>query len=280
MTLCSVIVLTHNTCNLTLRCLQEFTEDALLAGWQVLLVDNASTDGTITEVVAQFPQVEIIATEQNLGFAGGNNLGLTHARGEFVFLLNSDVLVRQAVLAYLASYLASNPAVAAISPRLLTADGQPQAFAFGGDPSILYLLQRGGHQLLGLGPLHDWAIDHPITADWVSGACLGVRRTTIEQVGPLDANYFLYFEDNDWCLRMRAAGWQIVYNPTVSAVHLGGQSQPRQATANAHYRKSLRRFYDKHYGVLKRTLLDAALWGYAQIFQLRSAFRGDRRGAL
>ncbi len=129
MTLCSVIVLTHNTCNLTLRCLQEFTEDALLAGWQVLLVDNASTDGTITEVAAQFPQVEIIATEQNLGFAGGNNLGLTHARGEFVFLLNSDVLVRQAVLAYLASYLASNPTVAAISPRLLTADGQPQGRA-------------------------------------------------------------------------------------------------------------------------------------------------------
>ncbi len=271
MTLCSVIVLTYNTCDLTLQCLEQFAEDALLAGWQVLLVDNASTDGTITEVAAHFPQVEIIAAGQNLGFAGGNNLGLTHARGEFVFLLNSDVLVRQAALAYLASYLASNPAVGAISPRLLTARGQPQAFAFGGDPSIIYLLQRGGRRLLGLGPLHDWAIDHPITVDWVSGACLGVRRTTIEQVGALDANYFLYFEDNDWCLRMRAAGWQIVYNPTVSAVHLGGQSQPGQATSDAHYRKSLRRFYDKHYGVLKRSLLDVSLWGYAQILQLRSA---------
>lgn len=244
----SVVILSYNTLALTLDCLARFADPALEQGWQVILVDNGSTDGTAQAVAARFPGVEVIRVPENQGYAAGNNRGLVQARGEAVILLNSDVEATPEALQALVDYLNAHPDVAAVSAGLRTPDGQPQAFAFGDEPAPGYLLRRGLGRLLGRAPLHDWAVDHPVDVDWVSGACLAVRRQALEQVGLLDEGFFLYFEDVDWCLRMRRAGWRVVYNPSIQVIHLGGASEPGRSTANHLYHESLVRFYHKHYG--------------------------------
>ena len=267
----SVIVLSYNTRDLTLTCLEQFTPDALSAGWQVIVVDNGSQDDTASAVSRMFPQVEVVCSQENRGFAAGNNLGLRRAEGKAVILMNSDVLASFAVLAALPRFLDQHPQVGALSPQLRTRSGAPQAFAYGCDPKPGYLLRRGLHRLLGRGALHDWAVTSPIEVDWVSGACMGVRRAAIEQVGLLDEQFFLYFEDNDWCLRMRKAGWKVMYVPTLAVVHLGGQSEPERPIASRHYRDSLRYFYQKHYGPLATWFVSAALWGYNTLLRLRAS---------
>lgn len=261
----SVVLLNYNTRDLTLAALARLGPGAQNRGWQVIVVDNASTDGSADAVESAFPAVTIVRLKENWGYAVGNNRGLERATGAAVILLNSDALADIGELQALVNYLEVNLAVAAVSAGLRTATGEAQAFAYGGDPSPLYLLRRGMGRLLPMPPLHNWAVAEPLTVDWVSGACLCVRREVIEQIGGLDENFFLYFEDVDWCKRMRQPGWQVVYNPLVQVVHLGGQSQPVRREANRHYSQSLRYFYRKHYGRLWTAAISGALVVYNRL---------------
>ena len=261
----SIILLNYNTRDLTLASLARLAPAASRQGWQLIVVDNASTDGSADGVAAAFPTVTLLRLTENRGYAAGNNRGMEVATGKAVILLNSDVLVGVAELQALADYLDANSEVAAVSAGLRTANDEAQAFAFGGDPSPLYLLRRGVGRLLHLPPQHNWAVAEPLAVDWVSGACLCVRRKVIEQIGGLDEIFFLYFEDVDWCKRMREAGWQVVYNPLVQVVHLGGQSQPTRREANRYYSQSLRYFYRKQYGRLWAAAISGALAVYNRL---------------
>ncbi len=245
----SVIVLTYNTRDLTLRCLSSFYTEALAHGWQIIVVDNGSSDSTAEAIAEHFPGVQVLRSEKNLGYAAGNNLGLRRAMGEVVILLNSDVLASFSVLQGLTETLKAQPQVGAISAGLLTAEGRPQAFAYGCDPRPGYLLHRGLRALLGLGFMHRWDVSQPIEAEWVSGACLCVRQEVLQQVGLLDERFFLYFEDNDWCLRMRQAGWRVLYDPRWTVTHLGGASGIQRNLISSIYYRSLAAFYDKHYSL-------------------------------
>lgn len=265
----SIIVLSYNTCDLTLHCLASFAPALHGRGWQIIVVDNASTDGSTEAVQQQYPFVEVISSDHNRGFAGGNNLGLRQAQGEVVFLLNSDVLAAADTLQALAYELQIRPDVGLISAGLHTAEGEAQAFAYGDDPTLTYLLWRGAQALLRRGPLHHWDIDQPIETDWVSGACIAVRQQAIRQVGLLDERFGLYFEDNDWCLRFRQAGWRIVYDPRYRVTHLGGASQPQRRVANQLYYASMVKFYAKHYGAFNTLLLRLALAPYKLLTALR-----------
>jgi len=131
-------------------------------------------------------------------------------------------------------------------PRLALADGRPQPYSFGSDPTLGYLLRRGLSLLLGKGCLHDWGNDEVQEVDWVSGASLMLRRKALEETGLLDENFFLYFEDNDLCLRLRQKGWKVYFNPKVEVVHLGGESLAKNEPARAEYYHSLIYFYSKH----------------------------------
>ncbi len=269
MTPASIIVLTYNTRLLTLQCLAAFAPALLGQGWQIIVVDNASHDGTVEALRAQFPHVEVICSERNLGFAGGNNLGLRHATGEFVWLMNSDVTAAPETLQAVLDALRAQPQVGMISPGLITATGRPQTFAYGGDPTLGYLLQRGCRAVFKHQAMHHWDITQPIVTDWVSRACLCARQSAIQQVGLLDERFQLYFEDNDWCLRFRQAGWQIVYDPRYRVTHLGGASQPQRHAANQLYYASLIKFYAKHYGAFNTLLLRLALAPYKLLIALQ-----------
>jgi len=267
----SVIVLTYNNRGLIEACLASFCSALLATSWEIIVVDNGSTDGTAKIVQTEWPEVQVIRSDRNRGFAGGNNLGLRSAHGRVVILLNSDVIITAPTLQALAERLLSQPEAGVLSPGLLTADGRPQAFAFGGDPTLSYLARRSLRALLGLGPLHNWNIQQPIETDWVSAACLCVRREILEQAGLLDERFFLYFEDNDWCLRIRQAGWKIVYEPRLTAIHIGGASQPHRQIANRIYRQSLIAFYTKHYGLLNTILVRLLLIPYTLLIGIHSS---------
>jgi GT2 family glycosyltransferase len=263
----SVVVLSYNTRDLTLACLARFVPDLSPAGWQIIVVDNASADGTVAAVRRAFPGVEVIAAAANRGYAAGNNLGLTAARGEVIILLNSDVIVTPATLTALVDRLAQQPDVGAISAGLRTPSGAAQAHAFGRDPTLGVLLRRNLARLWGRREPEQWDVDHPITVDWVSGACLAVHAAAITQAGLLDERFFLYFEDVDWCRRLRAAGWRVVYDPTVTVTHLGGASQTQTIGGSPHYNRSLIAYTRKHHGALQAALTAGLLAVYALLLR-------------
>jgi GT2 family glycosyltransferase len=253
--LLSIVLLTYNTCELTLKCLGKFSAGISTVGGQIIVVDNGSTDGTVDAIRQQYKDIEVVRSERNLGYAGGNNLGLQRATGRSVILLNSDVFASAETLNSLAEEMLRSSQIGALSPRLLTPELKPQAFAFGGDPTIAYLLARGMRQVLHLGPMHQWDIDQPIEVDWVSGACMCVRAEAIQKAGPLDTRFFLYFEDNDWCLRIRRAGWKVVFDPRYQVIHLGGASQPTHRVSNNTYYASMLAFHKKHYSPMSTLML-------------------------
>ncbi|HQE92289.1 MAG TPA: glycosyltransferase family 2 protein [Anaerolineae bacterium] len=253
----AIILLSWNTASLLADCLRSIPAGAAGLDYTVIVVDNASTDGSADMVARDFPQVQLIRSSQNLGFARGNNLGIRAADPAipYLLLLNSDTIVQPASLTALVRFMEAHPDAGAVGPRLLRPDGTPQPYAFGGDPTPLYLLRRGLHQLFLHRYLHDWATDQIQTVDWVSGACMLVRRSAVEQIGMLDENMWMYFEDNDWCLRFRQAGWKVYYDPQVEIIHLGGQSLQKNPSAQNTYYQSVVYFYGKHYGRLSRWLL-------------------------
>jgi len=265
----SIVVLTYNTRELTSQCLASFAPTLHQSGWQIIVVDNGSTDGSADALQARYPFADIIVSDRNLGFAGGNNLGLRRARGRVLFLINSDVLATADALRALAHQFEVRSEAGILSAGLRTATGEAQAFAYGEDPTLSYLMRRGARALLRRGPLHRWDVDQPIETDWVSGACLAIRSEALQQIGLLDERFPLYFEDNDWCLRARQAGWKVIYDPRFVVTHLGGRSQPQRRTASQLYYRSMVEFYAKHYGALRTALLRGLLAPYQMLISVR-----------
>ncbi|HID63003.1 MAG TPA: glycosyltransferase family 2 protein [Anaerolineae bacterium] len=254
----SVIIVSWNTRDLLRDCLRSLQAHKPNPA-EVIVIDNASSDGSPDMVAREFPDVRLIRNTKNVGFARANNQGIKVSHGQYIALLNSDIRTTAGALKTLVAFMAETPAAGACGPCLLQPDGHPQPYAFGKDPTLLYLLHRGLQQVLFRRYLHDWATDAVQEVDWISGACLMVRREVIDQVGLLDEHFFMYFEDNDWCLRIRKAGWKVYYNPHAEIIHLGGQSLVQNPAAQEAYYQSLHYFYAKHYGQLNVLLLDMML---------------------
>src|SRR5262249_46308269 len=144
--------------------------------WDVRVVDNASGDGSPAMVKSEFPTVRLIENADNAGYARANNQGLRDNPAPYALLLNSDTRATPAAIQGLLAFMDAHPDAGAVSPRLLNADGSAQAFAFGGDPTLSYILRRGALRVTARKYLHDWATTQTRAVDWVSGACLLVRR--------------------------------------------------------------------------------------------------------
>ncbi len=226
---------------------------------EVIVVDNASADGSAEMVRREFPGVRVIVNGENLGFARANNQGIRASHGRYVLLLNNDTIAPPAALGGLVAFMETHLEAGAVGPRLLQPDGMPQPYAFGSDPTLAYLARRGLNRLLFRRYVHDWSTDALQEVDWVAGTCLLVRREASDRAGLLDEHIFMYFEDSDWCLRIRKAGWKVYYTPQVEITHLGGQSAIKNLTARRAYYESLQYFYRKHYGPLALGVLKACL---------------------
>lgn len=264
----SIIIVNWNTAALLCDCLASLVATSTAGRSEILVVDNASRDDSVGMVQQHFPSVQLIQNSANVGFARANNQGIVLSQGRYLLLLNSDTVVPPDTLAELLTFMEHTPDAGACSPRLVRPDGQPQAFAFGGDPTPRYLFRRGLHRLLLRRGLHNWHTTQIESVDWVSGAALLLRRAALEQTGGLDENIFMYFEDNDLCLRIRQAGWKVYYNPQVAVIHIGGQSLKQNPVARRAYYHSLEYFYAKHYGRAAQLWLKLGLGVYRRIVRM------------
>ncbi len=255
----SIVIVSWNTAALTTACLRSIPSGAQDLDYEVIVVDNASTDGSAARIASEFPEARLVCNDANAGYARANNQGLAISTGEYVLYLNSDTVVPTGALARLVQFTRDHDSAGACGPRLTRFDGRAQPFAFGGDPTPGYLLARGAARLLLHKPLHDWETRDPKQVDWVSGASLLVRRAALDRIGGFDEHYFMYFEDNDLCMRLRTGGWQVWYDPEVAVTHLGGSSVGRAGESTRWYYDSLRYFYRKHYGPFSRLALQVLL---------------------
>jgi N-acetylglucosaminyl-diphospho-decaprenol L-rhamnosyltransferase len=251
----SIIIVTWNVRELARACLAALPGATEGTACEVIVVDNASADRSADMVAAEFPNATLLRNEANIGFARANNQGLAVAGGRYFVLLNADTIPHSGSLSAMVAFMDAHSRAGAASPRLLRPDGTPQPYAFGSDPSPLYLLQRAVAHLR-KAYLHDWGVSAPRPVEWVSGACLVTRREAVDRVGGLDEHIFMYFEDNDWCRRMRLAGWEVWYNPGVEITHIGGASLNQNPRARAAYYESLAYFYRKHYGQLAGAVME------------------------
>jgi len=197
-----------------------------------------------------FPQTHLVVSGENLGFVGGNNLAIERARGDYLLLLNSDTRVEPGALGSLVDFLASHPKAGAAGPRLVGADGALQ-LSCGRSPNLASELVNKLllHKLLPFFKFGRWDHAESREVGWITGACLLVRREVVEQLGSLDPAIFMFYEDLEFCMRIRRAGWKILYHPFSQILHLGGQST-RKNLRNMLVisQRSLFYLFQKHFG--------------------------------
>ncbi len=230
---------------------------------EIVVVDNASADGSAQAVRERFPRVRLIANPANVGFATACNQGARDTRAPLVLFLNPDATLAPGALATLAARLEARPRVGIVGPRTRSADGAIQV-STGPDLSLLSEL-RQRRLVRGVARRDPFAVaeaeaSHAVEreADWVSGACLMIRREAFDAVSGFDERFFLYEEDADLCLRVRQAGWQVLFAPGAEARHALGRSMARAPErARAEYDRSHRLYYRKHRGLVERAALRA-----------------------
>ncbi len=232
--LTSVIVVSWNTVELTLACVASVLDRNQQAKLEVILVDNASADGTAEAVRARFPPVRVLENRENVGFAQAANQGLRAARGDLFVIMNADTfLLSDEPVARIRSFLQARPRVGIVGGMLLLPDGRVQSCGrrFQTLPTLIKM-----HLLFAQAPLfapdHACAPGSPLRVDYVDGAFMAIRRQVVDQVGPLDGRHFLYAEDMEWCWRAHRAGWQVVVLPEIKVRHFQG-SGSRQSLARA-----------------------------------------------
>jgi GT2 family glycosyltransferase len=237
----SVIIVSFNAGADLERCLASLTSAPPAASHEIIVVDNASTDDSVE--VARAAGARIIRAGGNLGFARASNLGIRASRGVNLLLLNSDTVVPANAIDRLIRALERSPDVAVVGPRLVDANGRPE-LSFG--PMIGPLNElRQKWRARGNLERRTRRSQYP---DWVSGACLIVRRADADAVHLLDERYFMYAEDVDFCAAIRARGRRVLFLPDVEVVHLRGRSAAGAPAATARaYRRSQLAFYEKHH---------------------------------
>lgn len=240
----SIVIVSYNARADLERCLASLAAAPPRVAHEILVVDNHSSDGS-ADVARRHAGVRVIDNGANVGFAAASNVGIRASAGDLLLLLNSDTIAPAGAIDRLVTEIEAHPDVAVVGPRLVDAEGQPE-LSFGRMMS----------------PLNEWrqkrlardrrAVDRMARErrypDWVSGACLLVRRADAEAVGLLDERFFMYTEDVDFCASIRARGRRVLFVPDVEIVHLRGRSaSAAPAATQAAYRRSQLAFYEKHH---------------------------------
>ena len=247
----SIIIVTYNSADHIDACLRSLIDNSPALDHEVVVIDNASTDGTAAAIRARWNGVRVIDAGANLGFARANNLGIQQTFGPLILLLNPDTSVPAGAIDTLVSALERRPDVAVAGPRLVDADGRAE-LSFGRMISPLAELRqkflvRGSHRAGAVATYVESLTRREQEVDWVSGASMLVRRADAEAAGLMDERYFMYAEDVDFCAAIRARGRRVLFCPSAEVVHLRGQSRAKASTATeAAYRRSQMAFYEKH----------------------------------
>lgn len=278
----SIIIVNYNTKSLTLDCISSIVLSEFAGTYEIILVDNASTDGTVGEVELRYPQVHIIENGKNEGFSKANNRGILRSSGRYVLLLNSDTVVEAATLRTMLDYMDGNLHVGASGCKLILPDGTLDDACKRGFPtprSSFYYAFGISRVFRNRPRFHRYKLIH-LDADQVHevdslvGAFMMVRREAIDQVGLLDESFFMYGEDIDWCYRMKHAGWKVIYYPGTTVIHYKGASSRRKPFKVVYeFHRAMILFHRKHYARKYHTIVNVLVYaGVALKFGL--AFAG------
>lgn len=254
----SIIIVNYNGKGYLRQCLTSLYDSEHHPGFETIVVDNNSSDESCAMVRADFPQVRLIENNENAGFAKGNNIGLALARGDYILLLNSDTRVMGNALEKLILFLENHSRVAVATARLVYPDFSDQGVARSfptpmnglfGRRSILTRLFPNNRYSQKYLTSRTHTSDEPFEVDWVSGACLMVRKDIIEEVGFLDERFWMYWEDADLCFRIKQKGWKIYCVPDALVIHYEGKSVSRKSSSRSiiEFNKSVYRYYRKHH---------------------------------
>jgi N-acetylglucosaminyl-diphospho-decaprenol L-rhamnosyltransferase len=274
----TIILVNYRTAHLLKGALERVERAAQALSVQTIVVDNASNDGSVELVRREFPGCELIANAANVGFGRANNQALALARGRYVLLLNTDAFVAPDTLQKTVAYMDAHPRCGILGVRLVDPNGvlQPSARYFP-TPWNLFLARTGLQRIVpGARMVDDMAWDHGSVrhCDWVPGCYYLVRRTLIDEIGLFDPRYFLYYEEVDHCRSAKRAGWEVVFYPGTTVVHIGGESAKSEGelTAGARQLEPLQieselLYFRKNHGIAS-VWLDVALTALGDAFTI------------
>ncbi|MBI1826306.1 MAG: glycosyltransferase family 2 protein [Planctomycetes bacterium] len=258
----SVVIVSWNTRDVLRDCLQSIREKAGRVTCEVIVIDNNSADGSADMVAAEFPDFRLIRNRSNGGFASANNQGIAISNSRYVLLLNPDTLIRGAAITKSVHFADSHPDAAVVGCKTYGGTGcmQYNCYLY---PSLLNVALSLSHlqthywyhPFFGRARLGWWDYDSPREVEAVAGCFMLVRRTAIDQVGPMSDEYFMYSEDTEWCWRFKQAGWKIMYTPDAVITHFGQCSSSQAARSmRLMERQSLLVFLEKKSGKFERFL--------------------------
>lgn len=255
----SVIVVNWNTREILRDCLASTFQETKSLKMEVIVIDNASSDGSVEMVREKFPEVILIANTENRGFAAANNQGIEIAKGRYLLLLNSDTVVLDGAIEKTVAYADNLQDTAVVGCRVLNPDRslQPTCFMF---PSVLNWLLFATYlykifprsKFFGRERMSWWLRDDEREVDVVTGCYMLVSRSAVEDVGLLDERFFMYAEETDWCFRFRQRGWKNRFMPYAEIIHIGGASAPKKSAHRARVaNESFKRYMFKHWSPLR-----------------------------
>ncbi len=253
----SIIIVSWNVCDLLRDCLRSIEAHRYGLDIETIVVDSHSADDSVDMVRREFPEVVLIACDENVGFPRGNNIGLARATGRTLFLLNPDTVVIKDALPVMLRYLDQHPDVGVVGPQLRFGDGSIQSSrrrfptVRTGMFESTWFEAAAPRTLLDDYYVHDVADDETAEVDWVMGAAMLIRREVYTAVGGMDPDYFMYSEELDWCRRIKTAGWGVVYLPTAHITHFQGKSSEQASTArHINFNRAKLRYFRKYHGVI------------------------------
>jgi N-acetylglucosaminyl-diphospho-decaprenol L-rhamnosyltransferase len=251
----SIVMVCWNDKDYMEQCLNSLYEGGLRSSFDLVVVDNGSTDGSQAMLREKFPQVQIIQNDHNAGLGRASNQGIEATQGRYVLLLNNDTLVNGPSFDAMVEFLDTHPDVGAVGGQLLNPDGSIQA-CYNDFPSLreeFLVATRLGQLLWEAYPTHV-DVSQVKSVNWIGSACLMLRREALDQVGLLDEGFFIYGDEADLQYRLKEAKWQVYYLPHATTIHYGGGSMNRWGRRKMVYRGKMI-FFRKNYGLLRTAAL-------------------------
>jgi GT2 family glycosyltransferase len=252
----SIIIVNYNTKDLLKQTVDSVLNTTSKISYELIVVDNASRDGSTQMIKETYKEVILIENEDNLGFSKGNNIGIKRASGKYVLLLNSDTVVLDNCLQECFKYMEKNADIGALGCKVVLKNGELDHACKRGFPtpeaSLYYLLKLDRmfpkSKKFGMYDLKYLSVDDINDVDSLIGAFMMVRHEVIDKIGMLDENFFMYGEDIDWCFRIKEAGYRNVYYPRAGIIHYKGESSKKRRYMTIYeFHRAMYLFYNKHY---------------------------------
>jgi hypothetical protein len=253
----SIIIVSYNTRDELEKCITSIYENTHDISFEIIVSDNNSGDGSADMIDTKFPQVKLLRNNGNLGFARATNKAIAISHGRYILLLNSDTIVLPRSLNNMVKFLSDHPDAGAVGAKMLYPDHTLQRTArsfptpmasFFGRKSFLTKILPGNKFSKRYMMTDKEESNKPYEVDWVSGGAMMIKNETVEHVGVLDERFFIYWEDADWCFRIKKNGWKVFCIPSAPIIHYEGRSSKNdRLRLIIHFHKSVYMFYRKHY---------------------------------